>query len=143
MTTIMTKGDWIQIGILAAAIISILYSQWNDRKQRKLQMYAEYTRRYQDIFLNMPDDIYNGTAEIDERTKKFMRFYFDLCNEEYHLWQEGFVKNKVWQLWVEGMQIETKREIFQKAWGAIKNDYNPDFRNYFEENVIKNKYEEK
>lgn len=143
MTTIMTTGDWIQIGILAVAIISILYSQWNDRKQRKLQMYAEYTRRYQDIFMNMPDDIYNGTAEIDERTKKYMRFYFDLCSEEYHLWQEGFVKNKVWELWVEGMQIETDREIFHQAWDAIKKEYNPDFRNYFEENVIKCKYEEK
>ena len=139
----MEISDIIQIGILLVAIIAIVFSQYSDRKQRKLQMYAEYTRRYQDIFMKMPDDIYNGTASIDERTKKYMRFYFDLCSEEYHLWQGKFVKDSVWELWVEGMQIETEREIFHKAWEAIKKEYNTDFRNYFEENVINKKYEAK
>ena len=58
----METSDIIQIGILLVAIIAIVFSQYSDRKQRKLQMYAEYTRRYQDIFMKMPDDIYNGTA---------------------------------------------------------------------------------
>ena len=139
----METNDYIQLGILMVAIIAIIFSQWSDRKQRKLEMYAEYTRRYQDIFMKMPDDIYTGKATIDERTKKYMRFYFDLCSEEYHLWQERFVKDSVWELWMEGMQIETDHEIFHKAWDAIKNEYNPDFRNYFEENVINKKYEAK
>ena len=139
----METNDYIQLGILMVAIMAIVFSQWSDRKQRKLEMYAEYTRRYQDIFMKMPDDIYNGTAPIDERTKKYMRFYFNLCSEEYHLWQSKFVKDNVWELWMEGMQIETDHEIFHKAWEAIKNEYNPDFRNYFEENVINKKYEAK
>lgn len=136
-------GIFIQAGLLLMAIIAVISSQWSDRKQRKLQMYADYTRRYQDIFMKMPDDIYDGTAAIDERTKKYMRFYFNLCSEEYHLWKNKNVKKGVWEMWVEGMQIETEREIFHKAWDVIKKEYNPDFRNYFEENVINRKYEEK
>ena len=53
----MEIDNYIQAGMLLVAIIAIVFSQWSDRKQRKLQMYAEYTRRYQDIFMNMPDDI--------------------------------------------------------------------------------------
>lgn len=68
-------------------------------------MFAEYTRRYQDIFMNMPDDIYNGTAKIDTRTKRHMRLYFDLCSEEFHLWQNKEVPDEEWNLWVEGIQI--------------------------------------
>ena len=136
----MEIDNYIQAGMLLVAIIAIVFSQWSDRKQRKLQMYAEYTRRYQDIFMNMPDDIYTGKAAIYERTKKYMRLYFDLCSEEYHLWRQGFVKDKVWELWVEGMQIETDHDIFHNAWDAIKKEYNSDFRNYFEEFVIKHKY---
>lgn len=139
----MNIDNYIQMGILIVAVFAIVFSQWSDRKQRKLQMYAEYTRRYEDLFRNMPDDIYNGTAVIDDRAKKHMRFYFNLCNEEYHLWKEGFVKDKVWKLWVEGMQIETEPSIYKNAWDVIKKEYNPDFRNYFEENVINSKYEEK
>jgi hypothetical protein len=136
-------GIFIQAGLLLMAIIAVISSQWSDRKQRKLQMYADYTRRYQDIFMKMPDDIYDGAAAIDERTKKYMRFYFNLCSEEYHLWKDKNMKNDVWEMWVEGMQIETEREIFHKAWDVIKKEYNPDFRDYFEENVINRKYEEK
>lgn len=139
----MEIGNLIQLGILFVAIAAIVFSQWSDRKQRKLEMYAEYTRRYEDLFRNMPDDIYNGTTVIDDRTKKHMRFYFNLCNEEYHLWQDGFIKEKVWELWVEGMQIETQPTIYKNAWDAIKKEYNPDFRSYFEENVINKKYETK
>jgi len=54
-------------------------------------MFAEYTRRYQDIFLNMSDDIYDGTAKVDTRTKRYMRLYFDLCSEEYQLWKGNVV----------------------------------------------------
>lgn len=136
----------IQMATLIIAVLAIVLSQWSDRKQRKLQMYAEYTRRYQDIFMNMPDDIYNGTAEIDERTKRYMRLYYSLCSEEYQLWQQGFVKEGVWELWVDGMQIETSQKnykIFHDAWNAIKKEYNIDFRNYFEKNVINHRNEKK
>lgn len=56
----MNIDNYIQMGILIVAVFAIVFSQWSDRKQRKLQMYAEYTRRYEDLFRNMPDDIYNG-----------------------------------------------------------------------------------
>lgn len=101
----MEISDYIQLGILVVAIASIVVTHIMDAKQRKLQMFAEYTRRYQDIFMNMPDDIYNGTAKIDTRTKRYMRLYFDLCSEEFHLWQNKEVPDEVWNLWVEGMQI--------------------------------------
>lgn len=97
----MEISDFIQLGILVVAIASIVVTHIMDAKQRKLQMFAEYTRRYQDIFMNMPDDIYNGTAKIDTRTKRYMRLYFDLCSEEFHLWQNKEVPDEVWNLWVE------------------------------------------
>ena len=91
----MEIADFIQLGLLIAAIVSICISQMRDARQRKLEMFAEYTRRYQDIFMNMPDDIYNGMAKVDNRTQRYMRLYFDLCSEEYHLWKEKVVPDKV------------------------------------------------
>lgn len=132
----MGIADIIQLGLLIAAIASICISQNRDTKQRKLQMFAEYTRRYQDIFMNMPDDIYDGTAKVDNRTQRYMRLYFDLCSEEYHLWKEKVVPDKVWNLWVEGMQIACKHQIYKNSWDAIKGEYSREFWLYFEKNVI-------
>lgn len=135
----MEIADFIQFGLLLAAIISIYISQKRDKKQRKLEMFAEYTRRYQDIFMNMPEDIYDGTANVDTKTKRYMRLYFDLCSEEYHLWQDKVVPEKVWNLWVEGMQIACNHQIYKCSWDALKEEYSQDFMRYFERNVINNK----
>lgn len=135
----MEVADYIQLGLLIVAIVSIYISQKRDAKQRKLEMFAEYTRRYQDIFMNMPDDIYNGEARIDTRTLRYMRLYFDLCSEEYHLWQDKAVPNNVWGLWVEGMQIACNHQIYKHSWDALKGEYNRDFWLYFERNVINHK----
>lgn len=137
----MELNDIIQIGILAVAVVTIICAQRTANKQNRLQMFAEYTRRYQDIFLNIPDDIYNGTAKIDARTKKYMRLYFDLCSEEYHLWKAKVVPDNVWDLWLEGMQIACNHQIYKNSWDAIKGEYSREFWLYFERNVINYKKE--
>lgn len=135
----MNLDSYIQMGMLLVAVITIICSQINERKQSKLMMFAEYTRRYQDIFLSMPDDIYSGNAPVDARTKKYMRLYFDLCSEEYHLWVQGVIPNKTWDIWKEGMQIAVHHQIYRKSWDAIKREYSEEFWKYFEREVINHK----
>ncbi|MBQ8058511.1 MAG: hypothetical protein IJ199_01665 [Prevotella sp.] len=136
----MNIADFIQLGLLIVAIVSIYISQQKDTKQRKLQMFAEYTRRYQDIFLQIPDDMFdNKTGKLNLRIKKYMRLYFDLCSEEYHLWQEGEIPDKVWNIWVEGMQIACNNKTSRNAWNLLKGEYNREFWRYFQNNVIDKK----
>lgn len=59
-------------------------------KHLRLQVYADYTKRYQSITLNFPEDINDPTFLLKEcddynRTMRQMRVYFDLCYEEWHL----------------------------------------------------------
>ena len=134
----MSIADIIQLGILLTAILTICVTLHKNSRQRKLQMFAEYTRRYQEIFLNMPDDIYDGTAKVNTATTRFLRLYFDLCSEEYHLWKDKDIPENVWSLWLEGMQIACQHELYKNMWQELKKDYNLDFRSYFEDNVINN-----
>ena len=41
------------IGILTVTVAAVLYSLYSDRKQRRLMMFAEYTRRYQDMIAEL------------------------------------------------------------------------------------------
>lgn len=61
----MTFSDIIQLGILLVTVVALLWSQYSDRKQRRLSMFAEYTKRYQDIILLMPDNVYVGVGGLD------------------------------------------------------------------------------
>ena len=105
-------------------------------KQSRNDFFAEYTRRYQDIILAMPDAVFEGTAKADGATLKYIQLYFDLCSEEYHLHENGLVPDDVWDNWKEGMEITTRVELYKKSWYIIKDNYNPDFRCFLERNVL-------
>lgn len=93
--------DWIQMGLLVAALITIFVSSyWSSKtiketqkrakKQYEFQFFAEYTKRYQDLILQMPKDI-DTSSIYNKDIDVYMRLYFDLCSEEYYLHSEGVI----------------------------------------------------
>lgn len=75
----MTLSDLIQLGLLLVTVTALLWSQYSDRQQRKLSMFAEYTKRYQDVILSMPDCVLMGSADVKTDVLKHLQLYFDLC----------------------------------------------------------------
>lgn len=132
----MTYSDLIQFGLLIVTVAALLWSQHSDRQQRRLSMFAEYTKRYQDIILSMPDNVYMGVGELNILSLKHLQLYFDLCSEEYHLWRNGIVPNDIWKLWSEGMRITLQNSVYRKAWDKLRNDYYKTFQTYFDTEII-------
>lgn len=106
-------------------------------KQSRNDFFAEYTKRYHDIILHMPDEVYEGSAKAEGATLKYMQLYFDLCSEEYHLHENGLVPDDVWNNWMEGMEITTNVELYKKPWDLITGNYNKDFYLFMERDVLK------
>lgn len=52
------------------------------REQNHIQMFAEYTKRYQDVIIALPQ--YDTVEEFinSKDAQKGMRLYFNLCSEE-------------------------------------------------------------
>ena len=85
----------------------------------------------------MPDEVIEGTAKAEGATLKYMQLYFDLCGEEFHLYQNGLVPDDVWNIWKEGMEIITRVDLYKKSWDRLKSDYNDDFYHFMERDVLK------
>ena len=140
----MAISEVIEFVGLITAVITIIFTQVNAHRQNKMLlkqsralMFAEYTRRYQEILLRMPNTIYSGLfSTTDQEAMIYMRLYFDLCSEEYWLWKEGIIPEKTWQIWLEGMQITFNRKPFFIAWNFLGGMYDPDFSKYFRINVV-------
>ena len=109
----LTVDNWIQLVIAilyGGTIVATLYVSMREIRnvnekvlmQTKKMFFAEYTKRYQEIIINMPDNVFAGTAPINDTTLKYMRLYYDLCSEEFHLYNEGLVPKDVWDNWVGG-----------------------------------------
>jgi len=86
------------IAIVMAVIWNIIQS-WLMNKQLKIQndqirtdLFAEYTKRYQEIILHLPINIDEEEFELSKLSKseidqtiRYIRVYFDLCSEEFFL----------------------------------------------------------
>lgn len=119
----------IAIGTLATAYYAYSTSKKTTEifsKQLKLSFFSDYTKRYQEIVLHFPENINENdfdyetlSPEVKEKTLRYMRAYFDLCSEEYFLWKDGYIDDKVWEEWKSGIEYAMSKTAFQKAW----NDY--------------------
>lgn len=126
--------------LIATIVISVRQNRNANEiamKQSRNDFFAEYTKRYHDIILHMPDEVFEGTAKAEGATLKYMQLYFDLCSEEYHLHENGMVPDKVWNNWKEGMEITTHLELYKKSWDRLKKNYNSDFKRFLEGDVLK------
>ena len=110
------------IGAFTAIYMSIQTSK-NLSKQLKLNFFADYTKRYQEITLNFPESINDEDFdfntlddEIRDKTLRYMRAYFDLSSEEFFLWQEGNIDKKVWEEWKSGIEYAMSKTAFKKGW---------------------------
>jgi hypothetical protein len=107
------------------------------RRQIRLTLYAEYTKRYQEIAYRFPLDIFNSEftykkhKDQEEEILRNMRVYFDLCSEEYFLRRK--LEKKVWAEWEKGMKVAFECPAFKIAWerfNTVNDDYFDEFKMY-------------
>ncbi|MFB6317293.1 hypothetical protein [Saccharicrinis sp. FJH54] len=110
-------------------LIAFIWQTGLTREQMKLNFFADYTKRYQEIILNFPENINEQDfnfevldAEIKAKTLRYMRAYFDLCSEEYYLHREGKIDTKVWEEWEGGIKFTFSKKAFKDAWKIINLD---------------------
>lgn len=137
----VSTADKIQILLLIVAIVSIWVGVRAHNNQLRLTFYADYTKRYQEIILNFPENINTPDFNLGsfndqdrrDKTMRYLRVYFDLCSEEFHLWGEiRGIDKKIWENWKKGIENALSKPAFQQAWVIIKEDtvHSDDFREW-------------
>ena len=126
----MNFDEYILLGMLIATLATLIVNILQNReltKQRWIEIYSHYTKRYADIISNFPEninernfDLYNNKDY--QRIMRNMRLYFDLCYEEYMLHKYRKLNKKLWKEWQKGMESAFGKKAFQDAWKIIKKD---------------------
>lgn len=127
----------------AVAIVAIVYSNIGNRHSQSTSIMLDFSRRYQDIILAMPED--------EARQDRYILLYFDLCSEEYRLHQKSRLNRKkilhkifrtgnapvdetTWDLWEDGMRNLMKTNArYRQLWKNNREDYGSDsFQSFFD-----------
>lgn len=134
-------GNLISTFAALIAIVGLIYQSRSTRKQLKLQHFIEYTKRYQEIILNFPENVNEQSFSFDamseenkNKSMRYMRAYFDLCFEEFILHEKKFIDNDFWVIWRGGMEEAFSKAAFKQAWSTIRNDtkFGSNFKTFVE-----------
>lgn len=116
------------IGVFITAI-ALWFTVRSFQKQLHLNFFSEYTKRYQEITLNLPESVnredfdYDSLEpEIRDQTLRYMRAYFDLCSEEYFLKRKKHIDDETWKEWKTGMEFAFSKTAFREAWKLLQLD---------------------
>jgi len=120
---------------MVATILSVIVIWWYSRKQLGeiknqiwVSIYSDYTRRYADIISEFPEEINKDDFEIKgnkdyNKIMRQMRLYFDLCYEEYSLFNNyKKIDEELWRDWKEGIEAALSKKAFGDAWNIIHKD---------------------
>lgn len=127
---------------MLAAVGALVWAMIQFSKQSQMNTFLTYTQRYQEIMMHFPIDfekpgftIKSVNPEEREDLLRWIRAYFDLCSEEYHLSKEGFVCERVWKLWEGGMVDSLRADLFLESWLILQREgyYAEDFSNYVDQ----------
>jgi hypothetical protein len=145
----LTVSDWIQLLSTLVLVASILVSYYFSAKTLKqikdqimVSVFMEYTQRYAAIIRELPDSVSSPDCSVLKTLSKqekdkvmgLMRAYFDLCAEEFYLYEMGKIDFKTWKQWERGIIYTVRLPTFREAWNIIKIEgYDEKFLKYIQE----------
>lgn len=125
----MSLELFVSLAGLLISTFAILFTIFSFKKQLQLQFFADYTKRYQEIILNFPENINESTFDLNsldkcerDKTLRYMRAYFDLCAEEYFLWRKNNIDKETWSEWETGIKFALSKTSFKQAWEILRLD---------------------
>ena len=138
----VANGIALATGLATLAGVVVVFRQLQSlNQQTKLQNFAEYTRRYQQIVLKFPEDINARDFTLTKKARKdydevmrYMRAYYDLCFEEWYLHGIGHIEDDFWEIWLGGIKTALSKPAFRQAWKLMQGNTNfgEDFSTFVE-----------
>ena len=140
----MSFNNILQLATLCTifiGIISILVKISSHRRQINASLFIEYAKRYDDIIISFPKDVWTRRfeggdripEESDEITINTFRFLHFLAGA-YYFHKKGYFEKDAWQYWESGIIKILRSPLFRREWRRFSNEnlLSPEFRAYVE-----------
>jgi hypothetical protein len=142
--------DFVQVLVGCGTIISLIvaiFSLWfasrSFRQQMNAQVYLAYTDRFEKLASDSPSEFrlsYLKTTIDDIPSAEKSRVlaclirYLNLCSEERHLLQTGYLAPSVWKSWERDLEETIRTKLYRSAWPHLRSEYRsyPEFIEFVE-----------
>ena len=127
--------------LLALTVWSLRSAARNFRRQMNAQVYLAYNERYEKLMADCPLDFRTTLldltlSEVDSKDRDRITLcilrYLNLCSEEFHLMESGYLSPEVWKLWQDEMEVALRTPLYKSAWPGLQRQFrsHPEFFEY-------------
>ena len=136
-TAVAALVVWKQVGSLSEQVKV-------QSDQLRLQIYSDYTKRYQAIVMGLPEDINSATFKLTSKRKDYastmrsLRTYYDLSFEQWDLHRRKLIDEESWKIWSGGIAAAMSKSAFRQGWKIAldsKTEYGKDFESFIQKLV--------
>jgi len=124
----LRPAEVIQLVLSLVAAVAVIYSLAQVRAELRLQVFFEYTRRFDQISASLPAGALDRPwvelpVEDAARTEAAMRQYIDLCSQEWWLNSAGRIDRGVWEVWERAIAEMLATPGGSYAWQTLRPGY--------------------
>lgn len=144
----MTFLETVDLAIKVIGLLSLIFTAiglWQNsrytRRNWNFNAFTHYTKRYDDIMGSFPDAAYMLRFDLDQpiQSNEDIRLsilkYLNMTSEEYYLWRDKYLDDKVWQIWLPEIKRTLRTPLFQREWQNLKEEFQtyPEFSAFVEQ----------
>jgi hypothetical protein len=131
----------IGIASLVFTAISLWQTSKYQRRQWNFNAFTHYTKRYDEIMGSFPEATYllrfdlNQAIQSNEEVRLSVLKYLNMTSEEYYLWRDKYLGDKVWKIWLPEIKRTLRTPLFQREWQNLKEEFRsyPEFSSFVEQ----------
>jgi len=134
-------GELGQVGPIVLGSVGIWVALLNQRRQLNVQMFVEFSGRFQKILREFPTEAWLAnrnpsqplpppSRELTDCTLYCMQFIADA----YYLHQNGYISKKIWKIWEREIRRTLTGPLFLREWQNVSLEFShvPQFLKYID-----------
>lgn len=85
-----------------------------------LESFEKFNKRFYELRDELQATIVNDNSQDPDVLKSVIHKYFDLCLEEFQLFNRGRIPEQTWRYWAQGMHYFLQFPVMEKYWIKMK-----------------------
>ena len=118
-----SKIVFLILGAFVSTIIKYVASGFREKKQKKQQLFEDYSKRYSEILSSLLSECESFDSEFNKESpiqRKLVLQFIMLLSEEHFLNDKKLIAPDIWDIWKSGIEYHFEKRFFITAWKFSK-----------------------
>jgi hypothetical protein len=114
----------IALIVTAVGVLGVVFGLRQSYRERLRQFEEKYVERYWKLLDQLTLEALRGASsgEIKESDEKAIRGYISLSEDELEMRHYGYIADRTYELWAEGMRSQLRQRSFESVWKQVQQE---------------------